>query len=224
MPAPTVTAVTPNFGTLNGGVSLTLTGTNFTGATGVTIGGVAATALVVVNSTTITITSPAGSAGTASIVVTNPSGANAGNSLFFYVGAGVPADTFIYLKGGRGDGYVPLWTGLYQDALVDENSEPYRDIFPSASDLRYTPSGIGESTQIYKSSTSLIYTNPIIEPAEGSNLRGTVDSSTSDEINHEPPRQYVRKCTWRFYLSADGKYYHYRLIDILGTGSKSRDF
>ena len=53
---------------------MTITGTNFaTGAT-VTFGSTAATNVVVVNSTTITATTPAGSAGAVTVTVTNVSG------------------------------------------------------------------------------------------------------------------------------------------------------
>jgi hypothetical protein len=66
---------------------VTITGTNLTGATGVTIGGAAATSVVVVNSTTITAVAPAGTAGTASVIVTTPGGSNAANTLYTYVAA-----------------------------------------------------------------------------------------------------------------------------------------
>ena len=69
-PVPTVSSVSPNTGSTAGGTSVTITGTNFaTGAT-VTFGSAAATSVVVVNSTTITATTPAGSAGAVSVTVT----------------------------------------------------------------------------------------------------------------------------------------------------------
>ena len=71
-------------GDIDGGYSVTLTGTNFTGATGVTFGGVAATSVVVVNPTTITCTVPAHGTGSVSVVVTTPGGSNAANSLWRY--------------------------------------------------------------------------------------------------------------------------------------------
>jgi len=68
---------------------VTITGTNFTGATAVTIGGAAATGMTVVSATSITATTPAGSAGTASVLVTTPNGTNAANTLYSYVVGGV---------------------------------------------------------------------------------------------------------------------------------------
>jgi glucose/arabinose dehydrogenase len=70
-PAPTVTSITPNSGTTNGGTAVTIAGTGFlTGAT-VKMGGSSATVLAVVNSTLITATAPAHTAGTVDVVVTN---------------------------------------------------------------------------------------------------------------------------------------------------------
>lgn len=56
--APSLTSVSPSLGTVSGGTSFTLTGTGFTGATGVTVGGVAATDFVVVSDTSITAKTP----------------------------------------------------------------------------------------------------------------------------------------------------------------------
>ena len=84
-PAPTVTAISPNTGSTAGGTSVTITGTNFTGATGVTIGGAAATSVVVVSATSITAVTPARTAGAKDVVVTTPSGSGTGTGLFTYV-------------------------------------------------------------------------------------------------------------------------------------------
>ena len=105
-PAPTVTGIFPSSGSAAGGTSVTITGTGFTGATGVTFGLVMATGVTVVNDTTITCTTPAGSAGAASVVVTTPGGSNAANTLFTYTGVGPLAALEAYLKAsntGAGD-------------------------------------------------------------------------------------------------------------------------
>jgi IPT/TIG domain len=67
---PTVSSVSPNTGSTAGGTAVTITGTNFTTGATVTFGGTAATNVVVVNSTTITATTPAGSAGAVTVAVT----------------------------------------------------------------------------------------------------------------------------------------------------------
>jgi hypothetical protein len=85
--APTVTSVSPAAGPAAGGQSVTITGTNLTGATGVTFGGAAATSVVVVNATTITCVTPARPAGPVSVLVTTGGGPNAANTLYTYVAA-----------------------------------------------------------------------------------------------------------------------------------------
>ncbi len=85
--APTVTGISPSSGPTTGGDSVTITGTSFTGTTSVTIGGSAATGVAVVNDTTITATTPAGTAGAKDVIVTNSVGSGTGTSLYTYVAA-----------------------------------------------------------------------------------------------------------------------------------------
>ncbi|MFY9908302.1 MAG: IPT/TIG domain-containing protein, partial [Candidatus Sulfotelmatobacter sp.] len=73
---PTVTSVSPSSGSTGGGTAVTITGTNFVAGATVTFGSTAATNVVVVNSTTITATTPAGGAGAVTVTVTNPSSQN----------------------------------------------------------------------------------------------------------------------------------------------------
>jgi len=74
--APAVASVSPATGPEAGGIPVTVTGTDFTGATAVTFGGTAATGFTVETDTTITATSPAGT-GTVDIIVTTPGGTSA---------------------------------------------------------------------------------------------------------------------------------------------------
>jgi lysophospholipase L1-like esterase len=72
---PSVTSISPNYaGRITAGVAVTITGSNFTGATGATIGGVALTSFVVVNSTTITGVTGAITEDIHNVVVTGPGG------------------------------------------------------------------------------------------------------------------------------------------------------
>jgi hypothetical protein len=72
----TLTSVTLNSGSASGGLGVTLSGTGLSGATGVTFGGIAATSVNVVNSTTVTAVTPRRPAGqgAVNVVVTTPSG------------------------------------------------------------------------------------------------------------------------------------------------------
>ena len=112
-PAPTVTAITPNSGSTVGGTAVTLTGTNFTGATAVSFGGAAATSFTVNSATSITATAPAGAAGTVNVAVTTPSGTSAAAAAnqFTYV---LPAPTVTGIApntGSTSGGTVVTLTG-----------------------------------------------------------------------------------------------------------------
>ncbi|MFJ1270226.1 IPT/TIG domain-containing protein, partial [Legionella lytica] len=76
--APSLTALTPGTGSILGGTTVTLTGSGFAPGTTVTFGGVAATSVTVMNSTTLTAVTPAYSSGSLSVsVVVNNGVANA---------------------------------------------------------------------------------------------------------------------------------------------------
>jgi hypothetical protein len=72
--APTVTGISPTSGTSAGGTSVSITGTNFTGATAVYFGTAAATGLTINSPTSINVVSPAGSVGTVDVTVVTPAG------------------------------------------------------------------------------------------------------------------------------------------------------
>ncbi len=74
---PTVTKVSPRSGPTTGGTLVTITGTNFTGATTVLFGTVAGTNLKVVSATEITVDSSAESAGLRNVLVKTPGGKSA---------------------------------------------------------------------------------------------------------------------------------------------------
>jgi hypothetical protein len=71
---PNITGISPSSGSTLGGTNVTITGTNFTGATSVTFDGLAATSINVVNSTTITCITPAHITGVVGIIVTTGGG------------------------------------------------------------------------------------------------------------------------------------------------------
>lgn len=70
--APSVTSVSPASGAINGGTAVTITGSGFANGAMVTVGGVPATAVTWVSSTSLTVSTPAGTLGTKDVVVTNP--------------------------------------------------------------------------------------------------------------------------------------------------------
>ena len=84
-----VTAVSPIAGPPAGTTTVTITGTNFTGASTVDFGGTATT-YSVVSPTSITATSPGGPAGTVDVTVTTSTGTSAISQ---------PADQYTYETG-----------------------------------------------------------------------------------------------------------------------------
>ncbi len=86
-PPPTVTSISPTAGPTLGGTTVTITGTNLTGATAVKFGAANATFVTVNSATSMTARSPAGAAGTVDIIVTTPGGTSVTSA----------ADQFTYL-------------------------------------------------------------------------------------------------------------------------------
>lgn len=80
----TIDTVTPNTGLAAGGLAVTIKGTNFAGATGVTFGGTAATSVVVVDEKTITCVNPAKTAGVYTVAVADDSGTVSKTTAFTY--------------------------------------------------------------------------------------------------------------------------------------------
>jgi plastocyanin len=83
-PAPTITKLSPTKGPAAGGTSVTITGTNFTGATAVKFGSTGATSFKASSATSITAVSPADTAGTVDVTVTTPSGTSPTSSSDHY--------------------------------------------------------------------------------------------------------------------------------------------
>src|SRR5262249_23502679 len=93
---PTVTGISPASGPIAGGTAVTITGTNFTGATSVLIGGNAPTAVTFVSATSITATTTAHAAGAVNVAVTTANGTGTGTNLFTFVApASVPTVTTV---------------------------------------------------------------------------------------------------------------------------------
>lgn len=72
-PIPTVSSLSPNFGSASGGTEVTIHGASLTGATAVHFGAAAATSVTAVSAETVTAVAPAG-AGTVDVTVSTPAG------------------------------------------------------------------------------------------------------------------------------------------------------
>jgi hypothetical protein len=109
-PAPSITSVSPNTGNIAGGQVATITGSNFSGATSVSFGSVAATSFTIQSDTTLVATAPAQAAGAVYISVTTNNGTSP-NSLadqFTYLSAPVPAVSSLGTSTGTTGGGVSV--------------------------------------------------------------------------------------------------------------------
>jgi len=105
---PTITSVSPISGSINGGTTVTIEGTNFTGAPTVQFGtGNFATNVTVVSDTQITCTSPPGSAGTVDITITTTGGVVTSTNAFTYA-----VISYTPTNAGRGYSFTLTYTGL----------------------------------------------------------------------------------------------------------------
>jgi hypothetical protein len=107
---PSVSSVSPNAGPIAGGQTVTIHGTNLTGATGVAFGTAAASNLTVVSDTELTATAPAHAAGVADVTVTTAKGTSAVVSADHYTYDAVPTVSAITPASG-GQGTVVTITG-----------------------------------------------------------------------------------------------------------------
>src|SRR5262249_4732928 len=147
--APTVTSISPANGPVAGGTAVTITGANFSGATSITIGGVAPTA-VTVNPTSITATTPAHAVGAVDVGVTTPLGTGTGRNLFIYTAppAVVPTVTSISPNAGvPGGGTSVTITGTnFTNAttvMFGTNNAAFFTVVSATSITARSPAGSG---------------------------------------------------------------------------------
>jgi hypothetical protein len=121
-PPPTATLIAPNTGSSAGGTPVTITGTEFRAGATVTIGGVAATNVVVVNATTITATTPARPIGVVNVVVANSDAQSATmTSAYTYTAAASPTVSSVAPASGTvagGTAVTVAGTGFVTGATV----------------------------------------------------------------------------------------------------------
>jgi prepilin-type processing-associated H-X9-DG protein len=105
---PSVTGISPASGPIGGGTTVTITGTNFVPGSNVSVGGIPATGVNVVSSTSITFTAPAGTAGAVDVQVTTPGGTSpvAAVDQFTYIGG--PTVTGVNPASGPTSGGITL--------------------------------------------------------------------------------------------------------------------
>src|SRR6185503_12662273 len=132
---PTVNAVSPNSGSINGGTLLNITGSRFASGATVSLGGSLATNVTVMSSSFIIATTSAHSAGTVNVVVTNPDGQS-----------GTFANAYTYSSA------PPPQTGLladdFNDNLLDTAKWNPNSLFSGFIDLSIPISETGQRLEI----------------------------------------------------------------------------
>lgn len=166
-PAPTVTSVSPTSGPLAGLTTLTVTGTEFvTGATS-TVGGSACTSPNVVNSTSLTCTLPAKSAGAYTVAVTNPD-LQSGSLPNAYTYVAAPTVTSVSpTEGDAGGGTAITITGTGFVTLATATVGGVTCTSPSVVNSTTLTCTTGAHAA---GVTSIIVTNPDTQTGTGSNL------------------------------------------------------
>jgi polyvinyl alcohol dehydrogenase (cytochrome) len=121
-PPPTVGSVAPNSGPTAGGTSVTITGTNFTGATAVKFGTAPAATFTVISTTQIAATSPPGS-GTVDVTVTTAGGMSATSAAdqFSYTAPWVAT----YSVGGTPTSWAISQTQTYSVTITNTGSQTW---------------------------------------------------------------------------------------------------
>ncbi len=119
--APVIYSVSPAFGSVAGGTSVTLTGIDFTGATAVAFGANAAASFTVNDDSTITATSPAGTKGTVHISVTTASGPSSsvsGDQFTYTSGSLIISEFRLRGPNGANDEYIEIYNPTGVDHTV----------------------------------------------------------------------------------------------------------
>ncbi|MFA7296399.1 MAG: IPT/TIG domain-containing protein [Dehalococcoidia bacterium] len=193
---PTFASIVPGTGSTAGGTPVTITGSNFTSGAAVYIGGGAATNVVVVNSTQITATSPAGAQGSANLLIVNPdnTAVTATAAYFFTSPTGALSLTSIEpSSGGAGGGQlVNVYGSGFQAGLTitfGGIASTSITVLSSSTLLVRTPSGLSGTVSVtvtnpdnstatlptgYTFGTPAPFTVSSVTPTSGSTAGGTV--------------------------------------------------
>lgn len=166
--APTISTVTPSTGTTAGGTEVTITGTNLSATTSVTFGTVSAP-VTSQTSSSVVVTSPAGSAGFVNITVTTPDGSATKTGGFTYQRPEGSVDVTVTNPGGsvtRTGGY--MYTSPIAPSITSVT--PAAGPVEGGTSLRIVGTGLGSATTVSvgdsdatinsQTSTEIIATTP----------------------------------------------------------------
>ncbi len=174
--APTVTSVSPLAGPLAGGGTVTITGTDFTGATAVDFGTIAVSNVTVnATGTQITATSPQESAATVHLTVVGPDGTSATSSADQFTFEAAPAVTGVSPLAGPlagGKTVTITGTGFIGATAVDFGTVAASNVTVNAAGTQITATSPPESAATVNVT--------VVAPG------GVQTTSTADQFTYEP--------------------------------------
>jgi uncharacterized protein with beta-barrel porin domain len=191
---PAIASVSPATGPTAGGTSVTLSGSDFSGATSVTFGGVAAT-ISAITATTITVTTPAHAAGAVDVVVMTASGSGTKSNGYTYVAPTPPSLTAaLPVSGPTSGGTAVTLTGTNLSGATSVTFGGTAATFTANTATSITataPAHAAGVVSVVVSTTSgsatlsngYTYTAALsVSPAPGALAGGTVGASYSQDI------------------------------------------
>ncbi|MGY0557684.1 putative Ig domain-containing protein [Lysobacter sp. A378] len=174
IPVPEVTSIAPDTGSTAGGTTVTITGSDFAGATAVRFGAANAIGFTVASATSIIATAPSGSAGSVDVTVTTAGGTSAtgAQSEFTYIGAPVANPVSATVAHGSGANPITLnITGGTPTSVAIGTAASHGTAVASGTTITYQP----DAGYVGPDSFTYTATN-----ASGTSAPGTVSITVSD--------------------------------------------
>ena len=207
--APVVTGLARPHGVSAGGTSITIVGTDFSGATAVTFGDAPAGPFTVNSSTLITATAPPHAVGTVDVTVTTPGGTSAMTA----------GDQFTYVVNEVSDPPQPVVAGLSATSGGTAGGTFLTIVGTGFRGVTAVNFGNTRPTSVTVVSPTLITAYTPAEPAgvvdvRVTNLRGTSDVTPGDEFTFvAPPLPVVTGLS-----QTSGAIFGGDLLTVIGTG------
>jgi hypothetical protein len=187
LPPPTVASVTPSNGISHGGTSVTVTGTNFTGATAVSFGANAASSFTIVDATHLTATAPSGTPlSTVDVRVANGSGTSVVNAADRYSYNAAPNNPPAFTAAAANTAQtIHEADGLVQVTATDPDGDSltYSTTDPLPAGITLTPAGAFSGTAATGSAGSY----PVVVTVDDGQAAGNSTATTSLTITVVAP-------------------------------------
>ena len=131
----------------------------------------------------------------------------------------MPTDIYIYLKGGRGDGFVTGWNGTAPtEENTTENGEPYRNTIPGSSQPDLTTLG-------FQGGPGFVNVPTLTVSGGGYPVNSVAlvkdDALTEMSGTPTPPRAWTRTVTWLIFTGTAGPF-KFRKDLVIGWGTAAR--